>query len=131
MIKTKAKKKKVKTERQKAVDHADKWCSLFVRKFHGKCVTCGATENLQAGHLITRAKYSTRWLFINVPCQCNSCNLRHEYQPEHLTRWFINKYGAEKYDELVTESNTPKKLSTDEIKEIGDEYKRMYEGLPE
>jgi len=55
--------------------------------------------------------------------------MRHEFQPEIFTDWWIARHGEEAYHELVRKSNTPVKLSTQEIREIGDYYKAKLEAL--
>jgi len=57
--------------------------------------------------------------------------MRHEYQPEIYTSWFIDRYGAEVYHELVRESNTPKKLRAEDIEEIARFYKEKREWIQE
>lgn len=115
--------------RKKAVKKADEWMSKYIRARDARCVTCGATENLTNSHLITRGKYATRWDEDNCYCQCSGCNMRHEYQPEIYTDWWITKHGEEAYHALVLKSNTPVKLSTDAIKKIAEYYKAEYKIL--
>ena len=123
------KKRAKKTARQIAMARAIKYCSLYIRARDGKCVTCESEDNLQNGHLITCAKMATRFSKVNCNCQCRSCNNLHEYQPEHYTKWFIDTYGVDEYDKLYRLSNTPVKITTPELVEIGDNFKREYEEL--
>ena len=88
------------TERKKLVKKLDKIFSEYIRARDKRCVICGTTKNLQAGHLITRAVYATRWDENNVFAQCRSCNYTHEYRPEIFTSWYIEKFGVEKYVDL-------------------------------
>jgi len=118
-----------KTPRQKAIKYADDQMSLYIRARDGHCVQCGKIENLTNGHLITRNKYATRWAEENCYCQCTGCNMRHEFQAEIYTDWWIRQNGEEAYHALVLKSNTPRKFSTQEIREIGDYYKAKYEAL--
>ena len=121
------------SERQKAVKAADKAFSEYIRKRDGyTCYTCGYAGQprdgvMQVGHLITRSKYSVRWDVDNAACQCRSCNMLHEYQPEHFTDKYIRDRGIEAYHALVLRSNTPRKYTTAEIREIAKEYKRATE----
>ena len=55
--------------------------------------------------------------------------MRHEFQPEIFTDWWISKHGEEEYHEMVRLSNQNTKLTTAEIREIGDYYKAKYEAL--
>ena len=117
------------SERQKAVRAADKAFSEYIRKRDGyTCYTCGHVGQpsdgvMQVGHLITRAKYSVRWDEDNAACQCRSCNMRHEYQPEIFTDKYIRDKGIEAYHDLVFTSNKPRKWTTQEIREIARYYK--------
>ena len=124
-----------KTKRQRAILKADKAFGDYIKaRDHYRCVTCGKSCNkpgennpykktATVGHLITRSKYSVRWDENNAFCQCQGCNYRHEYQPEIFTNWYLNNQGAEKYKDLVLKSNVSKKLTSDEIEEIAQEYK--------
>lgn len=119
------------SERQKAVRQADKAFSEYVRKRDGyRCYTCGHMGRkgdgiMQVGHLITRGKYSVRWDDDNAACQCRSCNMRHEYQPEHFTDRYIRDRGIEAYHALVLRSNKPRKWTTQEIRDIAAYYQRL------
>lgn len=110
------------TKRKKLVSKLDKVFSLYIRNRDKKCVTCGKTEGLTNGHLITRAKYSVRWSEVNSNCQCRGCNMLHEYQPERYTNWFLNKYGLKKYQSLILESNKIKKYSDTELEGLIKKY---------
>jgi hypothetical protein len=121
--------RKKKSPRKAAVKYADDQMSLYIRARDKRCVLCGKRENLTNGHLITRGKYSTRWLEKNCYCQCTGCNCLHEYQPERFTLWWIGKHSIEEYEEMVLESNTPKKFSTAEIRAIGEMYRDMRKEL--
>ena len=118
-----------KTPRQRAIKYADDQMSLYIRERDRRCVLCGKKDHLTNGHLITRAKYATRWAEENCYCQCTGCNMRHEFQGEIYTDWWIRQNGEEAYHALVLKSNTPRKFSTQEIREIGDYYKAKYEAL--
>lgn len=112
-----------KKPRQIAIKKADTEMSLYIRARDGRCVQCGKTENLTNGHLITRGKYATRWDEDNCYCQCTGCNMRHEFQPEIFTDWWIKQNGIEAYHALVLKSNTPRKFPIHEIREIAEYYK--------
>ena len=114
---------KPKSDRKKAVAYADKWFSLFIRARDGRCVTCGSSESLQCGHLFTRAAYSTRWDERNAFCQCAGCNLRHEHDSSPLTAYYLSRFGEDAYHELHRKHKQTVKLSTAEIRAIGDSFK--------
>lgn len=84
---------------------ADLLFSNFIRnRDKWKCVVCGATENIQNGHLIKRGKMGTRYDEDNCHALCSSCNYRDQYEPQHYTNWFIKNYGAPLYDKLYEKS---------------------------
>lgn len=125
-------KRKSRTPRQIARDYADKWFSKYIRaRDYGQgCYTCDSPKGyMQCGHLITRAKYSTRWDPLNAKAQCAGCNKLHEYQHEHFNSKWIQEYGEAAYHELVRKSNTVTKFTTQEIQEIGDHFKELAEEL--
>ncbi|KWX84299.1 hypothetical protein AXF24_13140 [Streptococcus pneumoniae] len=69
----------------------------------GESVLSGAKQSLTNGHLFSRQSYSTRWDITpdgNCHCQTMGENMSHEYDPYPYTRWYIEKFGIEKYDEL-------------------------------
>jgi len=106
------------TERKKLVKKLDEVFSLYIRQRDKKCVLCGTTENLQAGHVITRTKYSVRWDENNVFCQCRACNYRHEYNPEIFIMWYIQKYGNAAMQNLIRKSNNLVKYKNSDLKEM-------------
>lgn len=112
-----------KTPRQKAVAAADKAFSEYIRARDKECYTCGATEDLQCGHLITRSRYATRWDERNAKAQCRGCNYQHEYRAEIFTDLYISDYGARAYHELVKKSKTAEKISTATIQQIAIDFR--------
>ncbi len=77
----------------------------IVRKYGGRCVTCGkVTQSPQCGHLLSRYSETTRWDTAddgNCHCQCASCNMRHEADPSVYTEWYIRRNGKKAFDALV------------------------------
>lgn len=123
------KKRKGKTERQKAVDRADRYFSLYIRERDRRCVVCNTTELLTCGHLITRSFYATRWDPMNAFGQCKGCNFRHEHDPHPFTAYFLRRYGEEVYLELQRKSHEPYKITTPGLRELGDYWKAEWEKL--
>lgn len=104
------------SERKKLIKQLDQAVREVVFKDDPHyCVTCGKTERLQLGHLITRARYGVRWDLMNCHIQCAGCNFRHEFQPEIYTRWFILNYGESDYMELCHKAETQGKYTIDEL----------------
>lgn len=106
------------TERKKLIKQLDDLTREIVLLRDGRCVTCGKVDNLQCGHLITRARYGVRWDLKNCNVQCAGCNLRHEFHPEIYTRWFLLKHGQTEYESLCHRSETQGKYSIAELEEI-------------
>lgn len=66
-----------------------------------RCVLCGAVDDLQWSHLISRARYRTRWDTRNSAVMCRGCHWKHhKCGPEQFTLWFIETYGLPAYEEL-------------------------------
>jgi len=110
--------------RKQAVRSADKAFSEYVRKRDEYCVTCGAKDRLQCGHLFSRVAYSTRWHEHNAFCQCAKCNMIHEYDPAPLTLYFLHRFGQNYYEELHSLHKTPMKFKTYQIEELARYYRR-------
>lgn len=109
-------KKRNTSERKKLIKQLDQAVRDVVFKYDPHyCVTCGKTERLQLGHLITRARYGVRWDLMNCHIQCAGCNYRHEFQPEIYTRWFIQKYGEDEYLDLCHRAESQGKYTIDEL----------------
>jgi len=106
----------------------DTLVKMIVLARDSACVTCGSRNNLEPGHLFTRAWYSTRWDLENVYTQCHNCNFNHERDPYPLTRYFLGKHGQKKYDELHKVAKTPHKGSW-KIWELEELYKQLEKRL--
>jgi hypothetical protein len=124
-----SKKRKSKNPRKLAKQYADSWCRQYAKKRWTSCVTCGKRENLQWAHLLTAAAESTRWDEDNFAVQCASCNLRHEYDPSPMTMWFLNNNGKQAYISLAQRHHSPAHYKTDDLKAIGDRYKKLCEEM--
>jgi len=116
------------SKRKALVAKADKYFSLYIRKRDEICVTCGARDNLQCGHLFSRIAYSTRWDEYNAYCQCRSCNLYHEACPAPLTNYFLSKYGQGAYMALYQKYRTTHKYYDAELDELANYYKEKLNG---
>ena len=105
------------------VNKLDDAHSKFIRARDKRCVTCGAHDSLQCGHLFTRAAYSTRWDIAtdgNAHCQCSSCNLRHEYDSYPFNNWYITKFGKPSWDAMHARHKSVYKMSTAQMSELLD-----------
>lgn len=73
-------------------------------KWYNRCVTSGRMlpiEKIQAGHFIPRGCYPTRWLTCNCNPQSAHDNLYKNGAYIEYSRWFIQNYGQEKFEEIV------------------------------
>lgn len=99
-----------------------------------KFCVCPAPKNghsvvMQPGHLITRGKESVKWDLRNVHAQCSGCNLTHEFRPERFTNWYIQRFSADSYVQLVADSEEVCKLSIDELMELRTQLTEIHELL--
>lgn len=70
--------------------------SLFIRARDKRCVTCGSTANLQAGHYIP-GSVCGEYLFMderNISAQCSSCNKWKSGNLSVYALYLEKKYGA-------------------------------------
>jgi len=61
-------------------------------------------------HFLHRGKESTRWHFGNAVASCWQCNRRYEDDAEfaaYVKRWYIAKFGQEKWNENERIGNRP------------------------
>lgn len=108
-----------KSERKKLVEKLDAVFSKFIReRDSGICPICRKREVEQCFHLITRAKYNTRWDTDNCFGSCAGCNYAHEYNPHPATLYWIQKYSQQAYEDLVLKSNQIAKFSNEQLEEM-------------
>jgi hypothetical protein len=73
MLKPVPKKKKIRSLSAITRD-LDTVVSKIVRLRDKRCVTCGSTDDPQAGHFESRKHFAIRWDLSNVHQQCSECN---------------------------------------------------------
>lgn len=112
---------KKKPNRKLIVKKLDKAVSEFVRKRDKVCVVCGSDYKLGCGHIFTRKNYSTRWDLENCWCQCWSCNYRHTFSQYEYFKWFIDKFGQDKFDKLYLKHKQFRKFTTPDLQELLEE----------
>lgn len=123
---------KTKSARKSLVKKLDTIVSLYIRKRDGRSVLSGATDHLTNGHLFSRTSYSTRWDVTpdgNCHCQTVSENYTHEFDPYPYQKWYIDKFGIEKYDELHRRFKTVKKFKDWELQEMIDNITELTKKL--
>lgn len=135
-------KKRQKSERQKAIEKADKYCSKYVRLSNADenwictCYTCGARKHwkkITCGHKESRWWISVRYDLDNVKPQCWWCNSKMygNGRPVEFELHLINDIGKERveavHNKVLEEAKDPVKntLSTPEILEKADEFREL------
>lgn len=117
-----------KPSRKKLVNKLDKVFELYIRhRDKWTCFTCGVclpdnVTDMHAGHLISRKQYSTRWNENNVFAQCKNCNFTHVWRPHIYTDIYIQRFGADKYHELVQMSHQVIKASNNALEMLCLDY---------
>lgn len=129
-----------KSERQKAIEKADKYCSLFVRLSHTDkdwnctCYTCYKKKHrkeIQCWHNIWRSYISVRYNLDNVRPQCWWCNskMMWNWRPVEFKAHLIDEIWEERVkaveEKALAEVKDPihNNLSTPEILEIAEDFK--------
>ena len=129
-----------KSERQKAIEKADKYCSLFVRLSHADkdwyciCYTCYKKKHrkdIQCWHDIWRSYITVRYNLDNVRPQCRWCNskMMWNWRPVEFKAHLIDEIWEERVkaveEKALAEVRDPihNNLSTPEILEIAEEFK--------
>jgi hypothetical protein len=85
---------------------ADRLVSAAAILRDGRCTTCGVVnETLQPGHYFHRNRQSVKWNMDNVACQCASCNVIHNNNPEPLRR-VLQRMKVD-LEQLERKSNIP------------------------
>lgn len=117
------------SERKKAIAHADRWFSRYIRARDGASVLSGERDRLNCGHVFTRRNHSTRWDEFNAFAQTAGENYSHEFDPYPFLRWFRQTFGEDRLDELHRRHRQPRKFTTAEIRAIGDYYREKCQAL--
>lgn len=104
----------------------DKIVGDIVKARDVTCVVCGSSSNQTSGHLFSRVAYATRWDLDNVFCQCQSCNLKHEYDPYPFFKYATNLLGQDKIDELHFKYRHVCKMKDFQLEEL---YHKLEEEL--
>ena len=122
------------TKRKRVVRRLDEVVSKYIRLRDKKCVQWGKQEKLTNGHVFSRRAYNTRWdVSENGNChtQCWGCNFSHVNDNYDYYKWYIDKFGAERVDELRFEFKKSVKFTTAELEELYEEISTTYKELDE
>lgn len=130
--------------RKKEIKKLDQALSKYVRFSNAdkngltECYTCGCKKKpseLHNGHFVTRAKYSTRWLYdvennlYNCKPQCPKCNLFMQGMSWAFGNRLDQDYGEGSAEKIVLMSNQTRKFSTQEIIEMRENYVQLFKEL--
>lgn len=121
-----------KASRKTLIKKLDSIVSKYIRLRDGRCVQCNAIDNLTNGHVFSRRHYATRWDITddgNCHCQCWGCNYKHSYDNYEYYKWYQDKFGEDRFEELRGEYIQTKKYSNYELEELYDKIKIKYEEL--
>lgn len=111
------------TRRQRLYDKLDKIVSeIIIFRYDNRCVMCGSTTSVGNGHVFSRTNLSLRW-DIRVAGNCHAQCWKHNYL--HSTRdsypyykWFRDKFGTKRFEELHTEWIGVTKLLMSDLDEL-------------
>lgn len=119
-------------KRKRVVKKLDEVVSKYIRLRDKKCVQCGKEEKLSNGHVFSRRAYNTRWDVSedgNCHTQCWGCNFSHGKDNYDYYRWYVDKFGQDRFDELRREFKKSVKYTTAELEELYEKLKETYEEL--
>lgn len=105
-------------------DELDAIVRVILPLIESCCFTCGATKELQVGHLFERRHRLTRWDTSeqgNNHLQCPKCNSRHEAFPEKYRDMFTLRFGERAYADLAERSHSKMKLTYSDLLSLLDE----------
>ena len=126
--KTPTKKKPIAKKRSWYVKELDRVFSIYIRQTKpAECVTCGKKDdwkNLQNGHYYSRSKLPTRWDEDNCNPQCVGCNVFKSGNYTEYALFMLKTLGEDKLRELHELANSGEKISTADIKELIEFYKK-------
>lgn len=125
------KSRKSRPTKSKLKNKMDKLWAKCVR-LNGKCEYCGSTQNLNAHHIFSRSKISTRWLLINGICLCVSCHtfstsFSAHKTPIEFTYWLEESKGKRFINKLRKEANEVAHYTIDDLQNIYEELKKYYD----
>jgi hypothetical protein len=109
-----------------------KFCSEYNRRkmatYDGytRCVTCGTVAHwseLQAGHIIDGRGNAILFCDDAIFPQCYACNCCKHGNKVNYVRWFIDKFGLRKLDELCALAKKPLKRRVEDYEVLIEEYK--------
>jgi 5-methylcytosine-specific restriction endonuclease McrA len=85
--------------KQSYMRKADASFSRYIRIRDGRCLSCGAADNLQCAHLISRSYKSIRTDENNAVALCRSCHVKYTHRPLEWREWVAIRFPG-RWDEL-------------------------------
>lgn len=115
-------------------DKLDELFSEYIRKRSGGfCQRCGKSyewKRLQACHLHSRRKYTTRWLEINAIACCFGCHQYLDSHPQEKIDFARKLLGDDEYDRLYVLANMTTKQSPIDYKMVELYLREQIKRLP-
>lgn len=135
--KTHTAKPKKKETRSQLVKKLDKVFSEYIRRKDAiegisTCITCGDRKEWklhQNGHYMSRGHYNTRWDETNCHVQCVACNMFRKGNYTEYALYMISRYGVDYLEELKRKAGSSNKISTVELRELTEVYKKKLQLL--
>lgn len=97
-----------------------------------KCVTCGKVDhwkNMQAGHSVGGRTNAVLFHEEIVHPQCAGCNIFKNGAYAEYTLYMIDRYGREKFEQLLALKNTTTKITEADLMRIITLYSNRLEAL--
>lgn len=116
----------------------DMWFSRYIRMKGAdscgttQCVTCGKLDHfksMHASHFASRRHMATRWDERNVHVCCPRCNVFESGALDEYSRFILDTYGRETFDELLRLKHMTKKFTRDELNELIMKYQSLVNEL--
>ena len=100
------------------------------RRAENKCEVCGSTYMLQVDHWLSRGNSATYFSVNNLTLLCSTCHghktFDHADGREEVTDVVRMREGKQVMDELRAQSRTIKKWQPDELLELAETYKKLW-----
>lgn len=119
-------------KRKRLYKRLDEVVSKYIRLRDGHCVQCGNPEKLTNGHIFSRRHLATRWDISkdgNCHCQCWGCNYKHTKDNYDYYKWYTDRFGKQKFEELRDRYTQITKLNLTELEELLLGIKEKYQLL--
>lgn len=116
------------------IKELDRVFSIAVRKKDAdengfvKCITCISIKHwsqMTCGHWRKRRHISTRWMMENCGAQCSFCNCELQGNEAKHEEYINKTYGEGMSDELNFLSNTERKITIEEMKELINKFRKL------